>query len=326
METRTLRIGTSIVVAVATALLLFACSGVGPGDQTEDGTISLSLTDAPLDDTDVTGVYITISEIQYGGDETGWTTMEEFDPEANNPYNLLDLTGGTSTLLGELSLPSGTYSQIRFVLDAPERGQETPSNPGTYIEYTDGSTALLFVPSGAERGYAAVSEESFTVPSNGSVSLTADFDARRSVVEAGASGIIILKPTLRLLVDDQAGEITGTLTNMDGSTRYTVLAYEDDTYDSTEADDPAVEESRFPTAVSSFTPVDEDDDGATDGSADYTIAYLAAGTYDLYIAKYTDDNGDGAFEFSGEAPLTGPQNLEVTASYSTTAADTDVSL
>ena len=42
--------------------------------------------------------------------------MEEFDPEANNPYNLLALTGGESTLLGDgVSLASDLTSSLRFV-------------------------------------------------------------------------------------------------------------------------------------------------------------------------------------------------------------------
>jgi hypothetical protein len=43
--------------------------------------------------------------------------------------------------------------------------------------------------------------------------VTADFDVRKSIVKAGASGKYILKPTIRLVVDNQAGCIKGDVTN-----------------------------------------------------------------------------------------------------------------
>ena len=113
----------------------------------------------------------------------------------------------------------------------------------------------------------------------------------------------ILKPTIRLVVDDQAGEVTGTVTGLSADMSYTVLAYEDDTYTAQEHADPDAEESRFPNAVSSSTLEDEDGDG----SADYVLPYLAEGTYDLYIAVYDSDG------YVGGAPVDGPQDVEVAA-------------
>ncbi|MDH5365087.1 MAG: DUF4382 domain-containing protein [Dehalococcoidia bacterium] len=157
------------------------------------GTLKLYLSDAPMDAENVTGVYITINEIQYHRDGQ-WTTCEEF--EGPKAYNLLELTGGNYILLGEFTLPAGNYTQIRFMLDIPQKGSH-PTSPGCYIEFADNSTEPLFVPSGGETGYKAIGY--FEVPVNGSVDVTADFDVHKAVVVAGSS--YILKPTIKLIVN-----------------------------------------------------------------------------------------------------------------------------
>ncbi|TET56598.1 MAG: DUF4382 domain-containing protein [Dehalococcoidia bacterium] len=189
---------TGIILAVLASslviLVVLAAPGVGCRQAVETGTLRLYLCDAPTDAKNITGVYITIDEIQYHRDGQ-WLTCEEFvGPET---YDLLELTGGNSTLLGELTLPSGNYTQIRFMLDIPEMGSP-PSSPGCYIEFADNSTEPLFLPSGGETGYKAIGQ--FRVPVNGTVEVTADFDVREAVVVAHS--FYILKPTIKLIVND----------------------------------------------------------------------------------------------------------------------------
>jgi len=163
-----------------------------PGQTSTTGTLKLYLCDAPLDAENVTGVYITINEIQYHLDGQ-WVTCEEF--VGNQTYNLLELTGGNFALLGNFTLPAGDYTQIRFMLDIPENGPH-PTNPGCYIEFADNSTAPLFAPSGGQTGYKAIGQ--FEVTANGTVEVMADFDVRKAVIVAGSS--YILKPTIKLIV------------------------------------------------------------------------------------------------------------------------------
>ena len=155
------------------------------------GTLKLYLSDAPLDAENVTGVYITVNEIQYHLDGK-WITCEEF--EGSQTYNLLELTEGNSVLLGELTLPAGYYTQIRFMLDILERGS-SPANSGCYVEFADNSTQPLFAPSGEKTGYKAIGY--FEVIANETVVVTADFDVHKAVIVAGSS--YILKPTIKLI-------------------------------------------------------------------------------------------------------------------------------
>ena len=258
-----------LLLAVSIILGVLAASGVSCGEASGTGTLELYLSDAPTDAENVTGVYITINEIQYHLNDQ-WITCEEF--EGPETYNLLELTGGNSTLLGELVLPGGHFNQIRFMLDIPEMGQN-PANPGCYIEFADNSTEPLFVPSGNVTGYKAVG--GFEVPVNGTVGLTADFDVRKAVVLADSH--YILKPTIRLVVNNEAGRISGLITNNSGYTDIIVFAYEDGTWADTEDDDPVGEGSRFPNAVNSGKMCDD---------GHYRIPLLAAGTYDLVVAGY----------------------------------------
>jgi len=291
----------NFVLALVIILGTVAASGLSCGEAPGTGTgiLALYLTDAPIDAENVTGVYITINEIQYHVGEQ-WITCEEF--EGPKTYDLLELAGGNFTLLGDLTLPGGHYTQIRFMLDIPEIGPPSAS-PGCYMEFNGNSTEPLFVPSGNETGYKAIGQ--FAVPVNGSVAVTADFDVRKAVVVAD---FYILKPTIRLVVNNQAGSIRGPITNSSNYTDIIVFAYEDGTWADTEDDAPVYPESRFPNAVNSGKMCEE---------GDYRVPFLAAGTYDLAVAGY---NGDGFGEVLGfvsdvvvESKKTTKQNIDTGA-------------
>ena len=183
-----------IILAVLAVLgLIYWIPTEQPRQPVGTGTLKLYLCDAPLDAKNVTGVYITINEIQYHRNAQ-WVACEEF--EGPQTHNLLELTEGNSALLGEFTLPAGNYTQIRFMLDIPEKGSHK-ANPRCYMEFADNSTEPLFVPSGGETGYKAIGY--FAVPIDGTVEVTADFDVRKAVVVAGSS--YILKPTIKLIVN-----------------------------------------------------------------------------------------------------------------------------
>jgi len=199
-------VGLSVLAALG---IIYGIPGI-PGEQPlETGTLKLYLCDAPLDTENVTGVYITINEIQYHRDGE-WSTFEEF--EGPQIYDLLELTGGNSALLGELTLPAGNYTQIRFMLDIPEKGPQ-PVNPGCYIEFSDNSTEPLFVPSGGQSGYKATGR--FEVTANATVEVTADFDVRKPGAVHVANSRYILNPTIKLIVNDQSDvtDVTGNKSN-----------------------------------------------------------------------------------------------------------------
>jgi hypothetical protein len=293
----TKRIFVVMTAAIALVGLLAACDWEGSSDSTATGTMNLSITDAPIDASTVTGVYITVQSVQYNLDDE-WGTMEGF--EGPETFNLLELTNGASALLGSLSLPAGEYTQIRFILDAPaDTSGGPPSNPGSYVTYTEESgkpDTPLFVPSGAQTGYKVVADEPFVVPENGEIDITVDFDLRKSIVVAGSR--IILKPVLRLVVEAEAGTIGGSVTYA-GSNSLVVFAYEAGAYDSATELPTSDEENGFDNAVSSANVTD---------TGEYTLAFLPAGTYDLVVAGY---GTEGAYVPSSAAIVA--EDIEVEA-------------
>lgn len=254
--------------------LLFLFTSCEPSDGMRSGRVQLFLTDSPIDADNVAAVNITITRIDYQRQGEEWKTLENF--EGPLKVNLLDLQNGETEFLAEFSAGPGVYNGFRFYLDAAERNGGPLSNPGTYIEFVDGSTQALFVPSGSQSGYKTVGQ--FTVPSNGTVQVIADFDVRKSVVVAGNSGMYLLKPTIRIIVDNQAGQITGEVAPIDPDLTYVVYSYTSGTYNEDEltADEDG---NIFANAVSSARVAD-------DGK--YILAFLASGTYDLVVASYLD--------------------------------------
>ncbi len=279
------RMSLSVIMGIAiVALYLAGCSLFGGGS----GSISLSLTDAPITDAeDVEGVFITIDSISYHLDDA-WIDDTSFS--GPQQFNLLELTGGVVAPLSDMVIDAGVVTQIRFNLAVSEDGEAGSADPASYIAIDPDGTAdgdpsddekhELFIPSGDQTGYKA--NGPFTVPSNGTVEITADFDIRKSVTLTGG-GKYILQPTIRLIVNNQAGEITGSFAYDETDPTYTdyvIFVYADGEWDST------TESTDFPGAVTSSGPADSDDDTVLDT---YVLPFLAAGTYDLVVAGVAAD-------------------------------------
>ncbi len=188
-------------LAAALTLSLSACGG-GGGGGTPVGTASFQLTDAPVC-ANFQSVVVTVDAIQL----IGATATHSLTLPQPLQVTLTDLVNGSTLSLGKVSVPAGTYQQLRLIL-APNQGNG--ATPANYV-LLDGSTTPtpLSTPSAQQSGYKINGQ--FTVTANGQVNLTVDFNACRSVVVAGNSGQYILKPVLNLTDDDQSGSISGYL-------------------------------------------------------------------------------------------------------------------
>jgi len=282
-----------IITIVSTISLLFGCSFFS-----NKGTLSLSLTDAPIADSkDVEGVFITITKIQYN---LNGEWIDDTNFESPQTYNLLDLTNGTVEPLSNVVIDSGKVSQIRFLLDSAQDGKKTASiSSNCYIIIDSDGTAErdgiiekndnkypLFVPSGDQTGYKAVGE--FIIPSNGTVEITADFDVRKSVIKKGNidSHDYSLKPTIRLIANNQAGSIKGSFSfnNIEEYNTYTIFAYESGEYNENELSQEGDNPTYFENAISSSQVV------LSEEGNNYILPFLAQGNYDLIITGVDDSN------------------------------------
>ena len=176
---------------------MLAC---GSSDETEDGAgqFSLSLTDGPVDTALQVVVRFDGVTIKPANDED-----LEFEFDAPTDIDLLKLTGNASeSLLNSVSLPAGTYDWIRLNVTA-----ELDGVLDSFIEFEDGSTEELRVPSGSQTGLKL--NHRFTVSAGSNTDFTIDFDLRKSVTNPPGQDGVILKPTLRLVNNLEVGSISG---------------------------------------------------------------------------------------------------------------------
>ncbi len=262
------------IVLFASSLIL-AC---GDDKEVAKGRASISVTDAPIDDENVSAVFISINSVELNGPD-GWVTLDSFEEPL--AIDLLSFQNGESYFLTDQLIDAGSYSEVRLMLNIQERVNGIQQNEGCYIEYIDGTTQPLFVPSGGQSGYKA--KGNFDITAGGVVALTLDFDVRKAVVESGNSGKFILKPNIRLIANQDVGMITGNF-DQEGADfeKVIVFAYQNDAFTEAETAEPSDEEVRFSNAVSSSM---LDEEGA------FTLAFMESGIYDLYFALF-DENGE----------------------------------
>jgi len=269
--------------------LISGCGGGGDTATTSapTGTLSLSMTDAPPQlEGNVTEVNIAVIGIEYNY-EGNWTSADDFEPQT---FNLLDLQNGKSLHLGDMILPAGHYSEIRFILAAPKQGakeSEIKSNPDCNITFENGDSFPLFAPSSAQSGYKGKGE--FDITANAKIAVTADFDVHKAIVVTGKSENntkYILKPVIRLVVTELSGMINGTVVDIaeadynTTSDSLVVYTYGDGAYN-TDEEIPNSDGIIFENSISSS------DVNMTDGN--FTLAFLEEGIYTLVTALYSNN-------------------------------------
>ena len=195
--------GVRRALAGACAALLAACS---PGDDPDptQGTLKVSLTDAPACGFDAVNVTVDRVRVHESAIATesdfGWSNVI-LNPARK--IDLLTLTSGEPLSLGQTTLPAGQYQQLRLVLKPNASG-----SPGNSVVPTGGAEVALQMPSDIQAGVKLIHQ--FTVEGGKLVELVLDFDACRSVVQL-ANGDYELDPVVTVLPMDVAGRLTGTL-------------------------------------------------------------------------------------------------------------------
>ena len=250
-------------------LFFAACS-----DEQSNGRVKIYLTDAPVDGSQVDALFLSITKIELKG-SSGWTTLKEFSTPLS--IDILDYQNGNSFFVTEETLKADTYTEVRLIVQAAEAGSSPQTNPGCFLQMKDGTRKELFVPSGGQSGYKV--KGAFTLPPDGTVAVTLDFDARKSVVATG-NGRYLLKPTVRLIANQDAALIEGKFAEHSAYAKTVVYAYAKGTFDINEAETPASGETRFSNAITST---------ALDASGNFKLAFLEPGDYELVFAAHAAD-------------------------------------
>jgi len=168
------------------------------------GTVELRLTDAPSDEFESATVFVSQVSVMPSGSGAAATVSS-----TATAYDLLTLQNGVTAMLGTASIATGTYNQVRLIVDS---ARVVLAAGRTFAGGS--STASLRVPSGSESGLKINFSGPVTIDAGKTV-LLVDFDVSRSFVLQGQTSAptgISFKPVLHALAQDVAASISGVIT------------------------------------------------------------------------------------------------------------------
>lgn len=300
---------TRATALLGSALLLSACGGGGssssPEPVTGNGSLSLYVTDAPVDDVAEVWVQFTGVQVQ---PRTGPAIEFVFDEPVD--VDLLALQGENhAPLLMDAELPAGEYDWIALAVNA-----EFDTVMDSYVVTTGGQEELR-VPSGSQSGLRLVSGFAITV--NRNTSFMIDWDLRQGLTRPPGQPGYFLRPALRITDLTEYGTIAGTVDDAllmaDGCSNDLAedrgnLVYVYEGADVTPADIAGTATDPLTTAIVA-------QDSSTAGAYTYAVPYLSPGEYTVAFTCQgldEDPQGDDGLVFVQ------PQNATVSDGQTTT--------
>jgi hypothetical protein len=288
---------TSKLAATAAGLsLALGAAACGEGTGLGDASLRVLLTDAPSDY--VGSAFVDIGAVELIGAGAPVTLTTD---GTDGFVDLLDLQGTATLLLADADIPAGDYAQLRLIVESAR----VVLAEG--YEFNDGTTAKdLMVPSGAQTGIklnlAGSGGEDGSGPvtiAGGETVLVLDFDVNQSFVLQGQPGSggftsVIFTPTIRVVAQDVAASIAGSVTTsvVGASLEGLVVTAEP-------LDGGTLEQYQSQTATA-----------VTDETGAYTIHFLVPGSYAVSV-----DGGDGF--------ATNPASIDVELANSEDETDVD---
>lgn len=291
-------------------LMLLGLAACGGGGDSPDanGRVNLSITDAPIDD--ATSVVVQFSAVAFKRAGSDVEVVKELVSSPRQLDLLQYQQGRAALLLDGVTLPAGSYEWVRLIVD------NQPNVRDSYITLTTGQECELRVPSGAESGLKL--NRGFTLPADGSVALTIDFDLRKSIhAPPGQQGstpdctqAYLMRPTLRIVDDANVGAIAGqvdsTLATAECLPKVYVFSGSDVVVDDIEESDAAPDVD--PVVVAGV----DVENGST--AYRYHAAFMPPGAYTVAFTCSDDDPTD-----DDVLTFLAPQNVTVQANLISTA-------
>jgi hypothetical protein len=201
MKPQFFRTSRTLAAGAIAAAALAACGGGGddtpapaPAPAQTAGTIAVSaMTDAPTCGLDE--VNVSISKIRFHQDfqaapgASGWVELNFAPAKKLNLLNLASVLSGVTTSLGEQSVPTGIYTQMRLVLD-------TAAGANT-IKATGASAAAPLVTAATLGSDGLKMPIDLRIDANQKGSVVFDFDACNSVQPSASTWL--LRPMARVV-------------------------------------------------------------------------------------------------------------------------------
>lgn len=277
------------------AILLVACSQdeEGMNEEKQLSSTKVYITDSPVDNPEIKGVFITVAEVQVNG-----KALEGF---SKSTIEISSLTEGKTKLLGNVDLETGSTSNVVLILEENASG----SAPANYVLTNDGEKKALL----SSVGRIEVNDKAEILEAEQN-ELILDFDLRKSIVQNSEGNYSFvssgkLSNSIRVANRAKTGTIVGNISNYSaaGAEAVVVYAYRAGSYSESEAEAGGSAAAAFSNAVTSTA--------VAEAGGDFSLHFLEEGQYELIFASYGDEDNDGKLEFQGQLDmdLTGELNL-----------------
>ncbi len=286
----------NITAAFVLLLSATAClKDFEPNPVEKVGYGQIEITDAPIDDPNVSGVFLTIADVKVDG--KSWAGFD-----GKTTFDLLAYHNGLAKLLGEGSLELKAYNEIVLIFDT-----ETDANgnsPGCYIKDNSGGKRKLN--GGSQMVIKA--KGSFEPKAGDTAAVIIDMDLRKSIVyQVGSSNEYKfvsdpeLASAIRLLDKSSTGTISGDCTDgVSSSDKVVVYAYKKGTFD--------VSIEKFPQGASQIQFKNAIASSAVEANGNYHLSLLESGLYELHFISYKVE-ADGRLYAKGELQISLLNNL-----------------
>ncbi len=273
---------------IALSMIGFSCED-GASDPQGDindpdapkGQLSMSITDAPIDGANVSGAFVTITEIKVDGQ-----TYNGF--QGPKTVNLLELQNGNSLNLGNSEVAAGSYSKIEMVINS--EADATNSGPGCYILKSDGTKEKLEL-SGGSTTAITMQPSDFKVTESGQTEIIMDFDLRKAVKSNTDNSFSFvsnseLNAAVRAENKAMTGHIKGKIENYSSAqSNIVVFVYKKGSFnESTEVNASGSNEVKYANAVTS---------AKVDAAGNFTLAFLPEGNYEIHCDKPENNGSSG---------------------------------
>lgn len=240
------------------------------------GKVLIEMTDAPADNAEVKGTFITVTEVKVDGKAVEGFSKQTIEISAYH--------SGEVMMLVEEQLEAGTYQEVSIVLDAAK--DDRGNSPGCYVLTDDGNKHALSVESGGKFELAVNKE--FMVESESTTNLVIDFDLRKSIVADTTAGEpeyqfvseTELNSAVRVVDKNESGTVKGKLQGtFNANTEVYVYLYKKGSFNLlTETVATGSNKVLFANAVTSAKV-------QSDGS--YVLPFVEEGSYEMHVAAYS---------------------------------------
>ena len=280
---------TGLIFAVLASCSSSTDTATAPGS----GSLSLNITDAPVDS--AAKVVVTFSGVSIKPEDGSAYDIDFEDINGDPVVKSIDLLAqqgsNSEPLLVNHILDAGHYNWMRLKVITDQ------STTDSYIELDDGSQHPLYVPSGDETGLKL--NQGFEITDGGATTFTIDFDLRKSVLSPNKnSEAYKLKPTLRIVNNDNVGHISGVVGSTSlgdedcTDTAYAVYVFAGDNITPDDVD--GIDPDPVSTALLS-------------NNFEYAVGFLDAGIYTIAFTCQADEDisiTDDAISFIGTDTVT----------------------